>query len=131
NRHAITFTSSGAAMARLNRLILAACFVGAVAPGFPNSAAGQSRELMVRFRWAFGALTGPKSGRTLVSVRDGTILNSGDQVKLFVSPLTSCSIFVFYHSVQGDLELLFPPAARQPDIKPGTPYYIPPGEQWL
>ena len=50
----------------------------------------------ISFRWAFGAMAGPKNDRKLVSITRDTVLKSGDQLKMMVELKTACFLYLFY-----------------------------------
>jgi hypothetical protein len=87
----------------------------------------------VRFRWAFGALTGPTTSRQLVRVTDEMMLRSGDQLKMLVSPVSPCFVYVLHQDPRGELTVLLPaPAGAFPAVHhTGAPQLIPAGDDWL
>jgi hypothetical protein len=87
----------------------------------------------VRFRWAFGALTGPSGARTLVRVTDDITLKTGDEIKMLVSPVTSCFVYVVHEDPKGVVAPLFPetPDGFPAGYKAGARYSIPADGGWL
>lgn len=87
----------------------------------------------VRFRWAFGALTGSTGARQLVRITDDITLHSGDQLKMLLAPVTTCFVYVLRESPAGELSVLFPsPTGALPaDYRAGASYSIPAGSDWL
>lgn len=95
-------------------------------------AAQQSPSDDVRFRWAFGALTGPATARTLVRVADEMTLRSGDELKMLVSPVSPCFVYVLHEDPRGEMTVLFPaPSGAFPAEPPAGRQLIPPGDDWL
>lgn len=87
----------------------------------------------IRFRWAFGALTGPADARTLVRVTDDITLKTGDEIKMLVAPVTSCFVYVVHEDPRGVMTPLFPetPAAFPAGYKAGATFTIPGDDGWL
>lgn len=86
----------------------------------------------VRFRWAFGAIVGPKEDQRLVAVTRDTTLKTGDQIKMLVELTKKCSVYVIYHGSNDEISLLFPYELGQfeKDYRIGEKYYIPSGNRW-
>ena len=99
----------------------------------PSLGAEQKEGKNVRFRWAFGAMVGPKSDRRLVAITRDTVLKTGDQLKMFVELESSCFVYVIYRSEKDKIELLFPYKLEQfaKDYKISKRYYIPNGDMWF
>jgi hypothetical protein len=87
----------------------------------------------IRFHWAFGALTGPSTARTLVRVSDEMTLRSGDELKMLVSPVSHCFVYVLHEDPRGELAVLFPAESGTfpPGYGAGVRQLIPPGDEWL
>ena len=87
----------------------------------------------VKFRWAFGALTGAGKDRHFVRITDDVTLKSGDEIQMFLSPVSTCFIYVLHEDPAGAITSLFPP---KPGVFPGgygvgREYYVPDPRQWL
>jgi hypothetical protein len=87
----------------------------------------------VRFRWAFGAVTGAGKARHFVRITEDVTLRSGDEVQMFVSPLTACYIYVLHEDPAGAITPLFPATAGEFPANYGVAreYYLPEAGQWL
>lgn len=106
---------------------------GLLAGVFASLGAQPAPAKDVRFRWAFGALTGPSTARTLVRVTDEMTLRSGDELKMLVSPVSQCFVYVLHEDPRGELTVLFPAESGTfpPGYGAGARQMIPPGDQWL
>jgi len=87
----------------------------------------------VRFRWAFGAVTGSGAARHFAPITDEMTLYSGDELKLFISPGCPCFIYVLHQDQTGEFTVLFPAGGSFGDAPPpiGSMHYIPPAQAWL
>lgn len=99
----------------------------------PSLGAEQKDGKNVRFRWAFGAMVGPKNDRRLVAITRDTVLKTGDELKMFVELQSSCFVYVIYRSEKDEIELIFPYKLEQftKDYKISKKYYIPEGDMWF
>ena len=95
--------------------------------------AEQKGDKNIQFRWAFGAMVGPKNDRRLVAITRDTTLKTGDQLKMFVELRNKCFVYVIYRSSQNEIELLFPYelAGFQKDYETVRKYYIPKEDMWF
>ncbi len=87
----------------------------------------------VDFRWAMVALV-PSDGKMAVQpVTKDIALKSGDQLKMMVELETRCFVYVFHHSTQDGVKLLFPYTLQQfgADYRVHHRYYVPRGEAWF
>jgi hypothetical protein len=96
----------------------------------PHTAAGDEAQSL-RFLWSFCALTGPEDQLEMVAITKDTVLHSGDRVKIFFQPESTCYIYVLYTSSEGLLTVLFPAAQQARALPAGEPHYIPAGDQWF
>lgn len=62
--------------------------------GGPVSPAYQQAAENVAFQWSFGAMVGSGKNSKFVSVTRDTVLNSGDEVKMFVQLTKECYVYV-------------------------------------
>ena len=92
-----------------------------------------SRAEEMKFRWAFGAMTGPAGARQFVRITDDITLRTGDEVQMFVSPVTACFIYVLYEDPAGDMTVLFPgtPGTFPPGYGIAKTFYVPAETEWL
>ena len=98
----------------------------ALSPAFAQGSAEN-----VSFKWAFGALAGPK--KAFVPITRDTILNSGDEVKMLVDLGKSCFVYVVHEGPAGEITMFFPYSFKQftTDYAADKNYYIPPGRDWI
>jgi hypothetical protein len=104
----------------------------AIAALFTALAGSLSGADDLTFRWAFGAMTGVGQSRHFVRITDDVRLRSGDELQMFLSPVTACFIYVLHEDPTGAFTVLFPPA---PGGFPGNygaarEYYVP-ASDWL
>jgi hypothetical protein len=94
----------------------------------PASRAGE-----MQFRWAFGAMTGPADARRFVRITDDTTLRTGDEIQMFVSPVTACFIYVVHEDPAGEMTVLFPgtSGAFPPGYGVAKEFYVPAETGWL
>ncbi len=99
----------------------------------PGAKAEQKEEKNVHFRWAFGAMVGPKNDRRLVAITRDTTLKTGDQLKMLVELKNKCFVYVIYRSGQDEIELLFPYGLAQfaTDYETFKKYYVPKEDMWF
>jgi len=90
-------------------------------------------DVNVAFRWAFGAMVGPKHDRSFKTITGDTSLKTGDQLKFCVELQKRCFVYLIYHSGQGDLEMLFPYNLEQltTNFESLRKYCIPQGSAWF
>ena len=117
----------------LGRITLVLGIIGVFVLNSPYYAtAGQQVKEDVTFHWAFGALVGPDHDRRLISIDRDTVLKTGDQLKMFLELKKNCFVYLFYHSSQGKIHLLFPPNNQfATDNVVDKKYYIPQGNLWF
>jgi len=98
-----------------------------------NLAFSEEGEKKVSFRWAFGAMVGADNDRRLVAVTRDTVLKTGDQLKMLVELKERCFVYLFYHTGEGEVAMLFPYDLKQFDTNYQTlkKYYIPQGKRWF
>jgi Domain of unknown function (DUF4384) len=87
----------------------------------------------MKLRWAFGAVTGPADNRRFVRITDDITLRTGDEVQMFVSPVTACFVYVLHEDPAGEMTVLFPatPGAFPQGYGTGRAYYVPAEKAWL
>lgn len=87
----------------------------------------------VCFNWAFGALKGNESDQKFIKIARDTELQTGDKLKMLVRLNNKCFVYVFYHSSQDELYMLFPYDLSQfsNDYEVSKNYYIPQGNYIL
>ena len=80
-----------------------------------------------------GALTGPADNRRFVRITDNATLRTGDRIQMFVSPVTSCFVYVLHEDPDGEMTLLFPatPGAFPPGYGIDKRFYVPAAKAWL
>ncbi len=91
--------------------------------------AGQDAATL-RFRFAFGALTGTGATQALTAVTEDRTMKTGDRMKLMVRLLTPGFVYVIHRGPKGEIDLLFPPDLKQA-AQVGATHYIPEGAGWL
>ncbi len=84
----------------------------------------------IRFRWAFGALEGPRDNPRLISIRQDTPLRSGDRIKFMVELDQPSFVYLLHHDPRNEISLLFPADLRQ-TVRTGQRQYVPAGDEWL
>lgn len=84
----------------------------------------------VCFYWAFGAIKRDGNGQKFITISGDAELQSGDQIKMLVKLNKKCFVYVFYHSSQGELYMLFPYNLSQfsSDYEISKNYTIPQGD---
>jgi hypothetical protein len=84
----------------------------------------------VNFLWAFVVLKKMSHGSQFIAITRDTVLKTGDQLKMLVKLNKNCFVYVFYHSSQGELHMLFPYNLSQfsNDYEVSKNYYIPQGD---
>ena len=89
-------------------------------------------EENVSLKWAFGALTGKE--KKFVPITRDTVLNSGDEIKMYVELTKDCFVYVLYQSSKGEFDVLFPNDGFKQftaDYKTAKPYLVPKGRDWF
>jgi hypothetical protein len=91
------------------------------------------KEENVCFRWAFARLKAEGQNQILIPISGDTTLKTGDQFKFFFELQKDCFVYLFYHSSQDLLEILFSNDLQQfnQGFKVLRKNYIPPGNQWF
>jgi len=84
----------------------------------------------IRFRFAFGALTGSGQIQKLTRIDQDTELRTGDKIKLMVEMQQPGRVYVIYRGPEDEIELLFPADMKQ-DLQTARRYFIPDGTDWL
>ena len=99
-----------------------------------KSVAAEKKEATnVVFHWAFGAIRKTGQESRFEQIAGDARLNSGDQIKFFLKPVTGCFAYLVYHSCQDELTVLFPyrfeeKTGKQQALKA---HYIPEGNEWF
>jgi Domain of unknown function (DUF4384) len=108
------------------RIVVAAfVLIAAVQPVMGQQAAGN-----IRFRFAFGALTGTGTNRTLVRITEDTKLKTGDQIKLLAQLEQPGFLYVIHRGPDNEITLLAPADLKQ-GLPVGIPYFMPKGASWF
>jgi hypothetical protein len=94
-------------------------------------AADQVNDEQIELLWAFGAIVGTDQDQRLISINDDMVLRTGDRIKFFINPKNNCFIYLFHHSAQNKLALLFPSDISAAHIPAGTRHFIPSGNAWF
>ena len=97
-----------------------------------ESAAEKKGEKII-FRWAFCALKKSDAKQNPVVIRRDSVLKSGDRIKFYLKPVSSCYPYLLYQSSQGGLSVLYPARFKQLDSQGflNGEQYIPEGNQWF
>lgn len=95
--------------------------------------AAEDGEVVVNFRWAFGAITGPAESRRFEPVSAESVLKTGDQLRMMVELVKPCFVYVLHQDARGEVELLFPYSLEQftTDYRVNQRYYVPKGDGWF
>ena len=98
-----------------------------------NVMAEQKEGIHVVFHWAFGSIRKTAQGSGFEQVPGDIKLNSGDQIKFFLKPMTGCFVYLIYHSSQGELTVLFPYRFEDKNgkVRALKVHYIPEGNEWF
>jgi hypothetical protein len=96
-------------------------------------AAGKKEGTNVVFHWAFGAIRKTGQESRFEQITGDARLNSGDQMKFFLKPVTGCFVYLVYHSSQDELAVLFPYRFKEKTGKENAlkVHYIPEGNEWF
>ena len=99
----------------------------------PDAKAESKGQKDVQFRWAFGAIVGPKNDRRLVAITRDTMLKTGDQLKMFVELKKECFVYIIYRNRYDEITLLFPYRIEQFEkvYETSRKYYVPKGDMWF
>jgi hypothetical protein len=105
----------------------------AVLVSLPAHKVSASDQEMIKFRWAFGALTQSGAEARLETVGSSAVLKTGDQLKMMVELQSDCYVYVIHHNPQDEVKLLFPYTLKQlsTDYQRHRKYYIPEGDRWF
>jgi hypothetical protein len=90
---------------------------------------GQQGTGSIRFRFAFGALTG-SNNRNLVPITEDAYLKTGDRIKLMAQMEQPGFIYVIHRSPDGELDILLPADLKQ-NVQLAKPYSMPEGASWF
>ena len=92
-----------------------------------------SRAEELKLRWAFGAMAGPTDARKFLRITDDVTLRTGDEIQMFVSPVTACFVYLLHEDTAGEMTVLFPGAAGgfPPGYGIGRTFYVPAATSWL
>lgn len=87
----------------------------------------------VKLRWAFGAMAGPADSRKYLSITDDITLRTGDEIQMFLSPISPCFVYVLHEDPAGGMTVLFPGtlSAFPPGYGAGKRFYVPAETVWL
>lgn len=121
---------------KLERWVKRVCclfLVAGLLAAIPEGAAGAGEQNLVKFRWAFGALTDDGTTLKLEPIGTSSTLKTGDQLKMMVERQSDCFVYVIHHSSQNQIRLLFPYSLTQltDDYLREKRYYIPQSDRWF
>jgi len=91
---------------------------------------GQQAAGNIRFRFAFGALTGTGTNRSLVRITEDAKLKTGDRIKLMAQLEQPGFLYVIHRGPDNEITLLLPADLKQ-STPVGKPYYMPNGASWF
>ena len=84
----------------------------------------------LRFRFAFGALTGSGPNQRLTRISQDTTLRTGDKIRLMVEMQQAGFVYLIHRGPANSIDLLFPQDLKQ-TLQVGRKYYVPDGTDWL
>ena len=94
---------------------------------------GGKKTKKIVFQWAFCTLQKSNADQKPRVVGRNATMKSGDQIKFFIKPQSTCYLYLIHHNSQQQLKMLYPlrynPAASQ-NAGSGE-QYIPDGNQWF
>ena len=92
--------------------------------------AGQRAPGEVRFRFAFGAVTGSGESQTLTAITEDTSLETGDRLKITIELVRPGFVYVLHRGPNDEVTLLFPPDLKaSPQV--GRTTYLPDETRWF
>ncbi len=93
---------------------------------FPES----REELEVRLSFVAGTDSG--GAKQMISIQPGTVLHSGDLIKVLFKADRECYVYILQYGSSGEAGILFPvpEIALTNPAKKGKDYAIPPGNDW-
>ena len=96
-------------------------------------AAGVKKGKKIVFQWAFCALKKADAGQQPTVIKRDSALKSGDKIKFFIKPESSCYLYLIYQSSQGEVSVLYPARFKQLNSQStlSGKQYIPDGSQWF
>ena len=97
---------------------------------FLQLAAAQQATGTVRFRFAFGALTGSGENQKLTRIAEDMQLRTGDKIKLMVEMQQPGFFYVIHRGPAEEIDLLFPADLKQ-NLQVMRKYYVPDGAPWV
>jgi hypothetical protein len=105
----------------------------AILVSLPAGKASAADQEMIKFRWAFGALTQSGVEPRLEAIGSNSVLRTGDQLKMMVELQSGCFVYLIHHNAQDEVKLLFPYTLRQlsTDYQQKKQYYVPEGDRWF
>jgi hypothetical protein len=83
-------------------------------------------ESTIRFTWAFVYQGSGQQARAIDYSEDIVRLQSGDKLKMYLRPLSTCYFYVYLHDAQKNLRILFMEAGHA-----GKSYTLPQEESWF
>lgn len=90
------------------------------------------KDQLIKFNWAFIRLD--IEGRIeTVDFGDRVTAYSGDQIKIFLQPVGTVYLYLYFYSSQKELSLLFPASLEdfEHSYRDGEGYYIPSNDRWF
>ena len=90
------------------------------------------KDQLIKFNWAFIIRTKEGSIETL-DFGERVTAYSGDQIKIFLQPIGTVYLYLFFYSSQKELSLFFPASFDDFDhsFRNGEGYYIPSNDRWF
>ena len=98
-----------------------------------GGATAEASEDYIRFLWAFGAVKRTDGAQELIAVEQQTTLQTGDRLRMMVTPQNATFVYVIRQTARGVIQLLFPTTVQQFDTayRPSQTYVIPSAERWM
>jgi len=82
-------------------------------------------------RWVMAGIEKGADPSRPISISPETTLRTGDKIKMYLKTVNKCFFYLFYHSPEGHLQLIYPDAFPAAALVRGTQLTIPQGDQWF
>jgi len=107
--------------------VAAALMAAAVYPVLAEEPASN----VIEVRWVMAGLKKDADPSHLISIPPESTLRTGDKIKMYLMAVNPCFFYLFYHSPEGRLRLIYPDSLPSKALTSGTQLTVPQGDQWF
>jgi hypothetical protein len=85
----------------------------------------------IEVRWVMAGIEKDADPARPISISPEATLRTGDKIKMYLKVISKCFFYLFYHTPEGQLRLIYPDSLPSKALASGTQLTVPQGDQWF